>query len=112
MSLCARLLVLSCLTACVMVSQDTRARVQGTVTDSSGAVVVQAAVTLVNTETGVRSAQATNNSGTYLFDLVLPGTYTVTVELPGFRTFVQKNILVQARGDVTVDAPPGSRQYQ
>ena len=65
---------------------------------------LQAAVTLINTETGVRSTQTTNGSGTYLFDLVLPGTYTVTVELPGFRTFVQKNVLVQTRGDVTVDA--------
>jgi hypothetical protein len=104
MSIRVRLVVLSFLTACVLLSQDTRARVQGTVTDSSGAVVLQAAVTLINTETGVRSAQATNSSGAFLFDLVLPGTYTVTVELPGFRTFVQKNVLVQTRGDVTVDA--------
>ena len=85
-------------------AQDTRGRVQGTVTDTSGAVVVQASVTLTNTDTGVRAAQLTSASGTYLFDLVLPGTYSVNVELAGFRTFLQKNVTVQARGDVTVDA--------
>jgi hypothetical protein len=35
---------------------------------------------------------------------VLPGAYTVSVELAGFKRFVQQNVLVQARGDVTVDA--------
>jgi hypothetical protein len=104
MSVAAKVVLLSCLTVYVLFSQDTRARVQGTVTDSSGAVVVRAAVTLINSGTGVRSAQVTKDSGAYLFDLVQPGTYTVTVELPGFRTFVQKNVLVQTRGDVTVDA--------
>jgi hypothetical protein len=93
-----------CLSTAPLWAQDTRARVQGTVTDTTGAVVVRAAVTLTNTGTGVRSQQLTSASGSYLFDLVLPGTYSLAVELPGFRTFVQKNITVQARGDVTVDA--------
>ena len=104
MSVSARILVVSCLSACALLSQDTRARVQGSVTDSSGAVVVQAAVTLINTGTGIRFTQITNSAGAYLFDLVVPGTYTISVELPGFRTFVQKNVLVQTRGDVTVNA--------
>ena len=104
MSVTSRLIALACLAAFSLSAQDTRARVQGTVSDSSGAVVVSAAVTLINIETGVRSSQATGTTGAYLFDLVLPGTYTVTVELPGFRTFVQKNVLVQTRGDVTVNA--------
>jgi hypothetical protein len=40
-----------------------------------------------------------NESGRYLFDFVSPGTYTVTIEIPGFSTFVQENVLVQTRGD-------------
>ena len=51
------------------------------------------------------SGTATNQPvGQYLFDFVLPGNYTVTVELTGFKQFVQQNVLVQARGDVTVNA--------
>ncbi|MBI3278354.1 MAG: carboxypeptidase regulatory-like domain-containing protein [Acidobacteria bacterium] len=85
-------------------AQDTRARVQGIVTDSSQAVVAGATVTLTNDATSVSTVQQTGPTGQYVFDLVLPGTYTVAVELQGFRKFVQKNVLVQSRGDVTVNA--------
>ena len=94
--------------ACLLVmiplpAQDSRAKVQGTVSDSSGAVVVGASVALINAETGIRVTQVTGTTGVYLFDFVLPSTYTIQVEMTGFRTLVQKNVLVQARGDVTVD---------
>lgn len=85
-------------------AQDSRARVQGLVTDSSGAVISGATVTLRNDNTGVQDLQLSRDNGQYLFDLVLPGNYTVTVELTGFKQFVQRNVLVQARGDVTVNA--------
>ncbi|MBI1787548.1 MAG: TonB-dependent receptor [Acidobacteria bacterium] len=85
-------------------AQDTRARVQGLVSDATGAVIGGATVTLRNEKTGVQAQQPTNQVGKYLFDFVLPGDYTVTVEMTGFKQFVQRNVLVQARGDVTVDA--------
>jgi len=40
----------------------------------------------------------------YLFDLVEPGAYMVTVELAGFTRFVQEKILVENRSDITVNA--------
>jgi hypothetical protein len=85
-------------------AQDTRAKVQGLVTDESSAVVAGAVVVLRNENTGVQVQQQSSAAGQYFFDFVLPGTYTVTVELQGFKQFVQRNILVQARGDVTVNA--------
>ncbi|MBI4874221.1 MAG: TonB-dependent receptor [Acidobacteria bacterium] len=85
-------------------SQDYRARLQGVITDSSQAVVVGAAVTLKNENTGVATRKPTNETGQYLFDFVEPGSYTVTVELTGFGKFVQEKIQVQVRGDVTVNA--------
>jgi hypothetical protein len=78
--------------------------VQGLVSDSSGAVVAGASVTLRNENTAVQAQQQSGASGQYLFDFVLPGSYSVTVELAGFKQFVQRNVLVQARGDVTVNA--------
>ena len=84
--------------------QDTRAKVQGAVIDPTNAVVAGANVTLRNEDTGVTAQKATDQYGKYLFDYVLPGNYSVTVELTGFKQFIQKNILVQARGDVTVNA--------
>ncbi len=85
-------------------SQTFRGRVQGIVTDESKAVVVGASVTLLNINTGVKATRQTSETGLYLFDSVDPGTYTVTVEMPGFGKFTQENILVQSGGDVTVNA--------
>ena len=85
-------------------AQDYRAKVQGVVTDTSQAVVIGARVTLHNDNTGVDAAKTTNEGGHYGFDFVDPGTYTVTVEQPGFTKFVQRSVLVQVRGDVTVNA--------
>ncbi|MGH9659827.1 MAG: TonB-dependent receptor domain-containing protein, partial [Bryobacteraceae bacterium] len=85
-------------------AQEYRGRVQGSVTDTTQSVVAGATVTLANVQTGVSSTRQTNEQGRYLFDLVLPGTYTVTVQMQGFQRFVQENVLLQSRSDVTVDA--------
>jgi hypothetical protein len=84
--------------------QDYRSRVQGSVTDSSNAAIVGAQVTLLNTKTGVSVVNETNQAGHYLFDLVEPGTYSISVESTGFSKFVQEQISVSSRADVTVDA--------
>jgi Carboxypeptidase regulatory-like domain len=93
-------------------AQDYRGRIEGLVTDQSKAVIMGATVTLSNVNTGVKVVHQTSDTGLYLFDLVDPGTYTVTVETPGFNRFVQENIVVQTRGDVTVNATlkPGAVQ--
>ena len=101
---CGALVALSLCAATALLAQDTRGRVQGRISDATEAVVVGASVVLKNDNTGILATQQTSPAGQYLFDLVQPGNYTVTVELSGFRKYVQKNILVQARADVTVDA--------
>ncbi len=83
--------------------QDYRGRVQGSLTDESQLALPGAQVTLRNDATAVSATRTTGPEGRYLFDYVDPGTYTVTAELTGFSTVVQRNVLVQARGDVTVD---------
>ena len=64
--------------------------VSGTITDPSGAILPNATVTLVNTATGDTQSGKTNTSGVYLFPLLKPGDYTVTVEQSGFRVAVAK----------------------
>src|SRR5450759_3787991 len=93
-------------------SQSYRGRVQGLVSDQSRGVIAGASVTLLNVGTGVPVAHKTRETGLYVFDLVDPGTYSITVEAPGFNKFIQENITVQMRGDITVDAilKPGSVQ--
>lgn len=85
-------------------AQEYRGRIQGAVTDSSKAVVAGATVTLGNTNTGVVVTRHTDATGRYLFDLVEPGVYTVAVELQGFTKYVQENVRVENRSDITVNA--------
>ena len=90
--------------ALALPAQEYRGRVQGAVTDGTQALVAGAAVTLSNRDTGVSNTRQTNDQGRYLFDLVLPGKYRVSVQLQGFNKFVQENVVLQSRSDVTVDA--------
>src|SRR5579863_3197137 len=54
----------------------------GTVTDASGAVIPQAAVTLKSTSEGTSQTTATNQSGSYHFSLLKPGNYIVSATAP------------------------------
>jgi hypothetical protein len=97
------LLLAALLLAGVSSAQEFRGRIQGNVSDTSQAAVAGATVTIVNTGTDVATKRQTNEYGHYLFDLVVPGTYTVSMEYPGFSKFVKENVTLQQRGDVTVD---------
>ncbi len=87
-----------------VVAQTNRAQVRGLITDSAQAAVPNAVVTLLNVDTGVTTVRNSSDTGLYLFDLVQPGNYTVTVEAPGFPKFTQPGIQIQSGGDVTVNA--------
>jgi hypothetical protein len=93
-------------------AQSYRGQVRGLVVDQSGAVLPGANVTLANVNTGVTTNKPTDTAGLYVFDYVDPGTYTITIESPGFGKFVQQNVAVQSGGDVTVNATlnPGTLQ--
>jgi hypothetical protein len=93
----------SVLLATPALAQEYRARVQGSLTDEGQLALPGAQVTLRNDATGVTVTRTTGPEGRYLFDYVDPGTYSLTAELSGFTTVVQRNVIVQARGDVTVD---------
>ena len=84
--------------------QDYRARLQGTITDPSQAAIAGASVSLTNIATNVTTVRQSNESGHYLFDLVEPGNYSLTVTAPGFTKFVAERIALDTRADVTVDA--------
>ncbi len=85
-------------------AQGTTARVTGTVLDASGAVVPDATVTLTNEATQAAPFKTqTTDTGTYVFDSVQVGTYTVTVEKAGFKKFVSTSNQVNVNQPATVD---------
>ena len=68
----------------------------GTVVDPADAVVANVPVTLTNPDTGATRTANTDTSGTYRFLELVPGTYTVTIKAPGFKTSSQTDIVVAA----------------
>ncbi|HZL51067.1 MAG TPA: carboxypeptidase regulatory-like domain-containing protein, partial [Terracidiphilus sp.] len=79
---------------CVCVAgmgQATSGSVSGTVHDASGAVVPGATVTISDVAKGTKSVTRTDSVGSYAFPSLLPGTYTISVEMTGFKRSVQAN---------------------
>ncbi len=68
--------------------------VVGTVTDQSGAVIPGATVTITNTQTGQIREGTSDTSGTYSILNVLEGTYDLSIQMTGFRNYVEKGIVV------------------
>ena len=77
------------------------ASISGTVKDSTGATVAGASVTATNTGTGISQKETTNSQGYYSFPNLPVGTYDVSIQQTGFRTF-RKTGLVLAVNDATV----------
>jgi hypothetical protein len=84
-------------------AQTSRGTVTGTVLDGSGALVAKAHLTLISADTGVRLSAASNGSGVYRFDAVDPGTYSVEVTHPGFRTYLGTAMRVEANRTTALD---------
>src|SRR4029434_5457130 len=72
--------------------QSSNASVSGFAQDSSQAVVPGVTITATNTQTGVVSTVLTNESGTYNFPSLLPGTYKLSAELVGFRPYIYDDV--------------------
>ncbi len=85
-------------------AQISSGRITGLVTDQSGAAIPGATVTVRNVNTGISSTLKTSATGVYIVANLIPGTYTVTVEMAGFSRFDQENVNVQAASDITVNA--------
>ena len=84
-------------------SAQASAGITGTITDTSGAVVKGAQVTITNEGTSVSDHTVTESAGTYSFKGVLPGKYTVAVDAQGFKKAVQKGVTVEVSTNATID---------
>jgi uncharacterized surface anchored protein len=89
-----RLLLLSflLLAACALIAQTFRGGVQGTVTDSTGAAVAGAEISVVSTETGLTRTTTTDGAGNYAITELPLGSYTATATRAGFRTQTARNV--------------------
>ena len=79
------------------------AQVRGTLTDQSGALVVNAAVTITNDATNISQTSHSDEHGQYFFTGLRPAVYTVKAQVSGFRVSEKKNVVLQVDQQTTVD---------
>jgi hypothetical protein len=82
---------------------QTFGQITGLVTDPSGAVVVGAAVSVTNPQTGFTRAETTNAAGIYTFPNLLPGLYNVKVESHGFQAEIRTGVELQVEQTARLD---------
>ncbi|MDW8130628.1 MAG: TonB-dependent receptor [Bryobacterales bacterium] len=83
-------------------AQETRGTILGRITDPSGAVIPNVTVRVTNLATNVTFTTRSNNEGIYEIPYLLPGSYRLVAEMPGFRSFVRENIELRIADRVTI----------
>ena len=84
-------------------AQGSFGTILGTVTDSTGAVVVGAQVTVTNTQTGVSRTLISDAAGAYNAPNLVPGNYTVHAQATGFKMFVHPKVMLDVGQSIRVD---------
>jgi hypothetical protein len=77
--------------------------VTGTVTDSTGAIVSGAQITLTNNDTGIAQQTQSTGTGTYSFSGIRPGSYVLKVEAAGFKLFNATGVEIHIQNVLTLD---------
>ncbi len=85
-------------------AQQVFGRIFGTVTDATGGAVANAKITVTDQTKNTSSEVTSNESGNYERNQLIPGTYAITVEAPGFSKQSFKDIAVQVDNAARVDA--------
>jgi hypothetical protein len=98
------LFLLLMLSACLVWAQGTGdATVSGTVSDPSGAHIVNATVTALSAATGALVTVSTNEAGVYVFPALPPGTYRISAEHAGFRKSTLTDVVLQVASQISVN---------
>lgn len=87
----------------VGLAQSTFGTFVGTVHDPSGGVVASCKVTAENTATAAKRATISDAQGNYTIVNLEPGTYRITMEMPGFKEAIFSNLELQSRETIRVD---------
>ena len=106
-----RLILVLCLGGNYLAGQETRGAISGVVTDAQGAAVPGVSVVVTNTAMNSSSRLTSNGTGYYEAPLLLPGSYQVTAEHPGFRRTVRTGITLAAsqKAEINVQLEIGTQ---
>ncbi len=87
----------------IAVAQETRGTIVGRVLDASGGVIPSVSVEVANQAMGTKVSAPTNQEGLYQATFLLPGKYTISVEVPGFRKFRRENVELRIADRIEVE---------
>jgi outer membrane receptor protein involved in Fe transport len=93
-------ILIAVMAAIPVFGQSSIGAIFGTVKDTSGGVMAEAAVTVLNIETGASRSATTGDDGSYRFSALAVGHYDVKVEHSGFKPTIQKGVVLNV-GDET-----------
>ncbi len=91
------------LAAAALHAQSYYGSLRGIVTDPAGGAIAGSKVTLIDEGTSESRATTTSSAGEYVFNEIVPGTYSVVSESPGFKQFSNKGIRVATQQQITLD---------
>ncbi len=80
-----------------------QAQVRGTVTDQTGALLVNATITITNDATNIAETAQSDEHGQYFFTGLRPAVYTIKAQVTGFRITEKKNVVLQVDQQTSVD---------
>lgn len=103
LKLSARTLSVWAILTAALFAQSHLGGLRGRVSDSTGASVAQAKVTLVNQDSNSTITTLSNDQGEFAFASLNPGTYRLTAEMTGFKKFDRPNLLIETQGFHSVD---------
>ena len=84
-------------------TQESRGSIAGRLVDPSGAVIPAVVVGAIRVDTNTRTSAATNAQGNYLIPYLLPGTYRLTAQVAGFKTFTGRDVEVRMNDRLQLD---------
>ncbi len=86
------------------ISQAARGNISGELRDPSGSAILNVQIKLTEVRTNQEYSEKADESGFYAFVNLMPGSYSLTVEAPGFKRFVQEGIQLATGEMLRVDA--------
>ena len=91
------------LSSLALFAQGNFGRILGRVTDPTGAVLPGATISIIDKDRGLARSVTSDEAGQFNAPTLIPGTYTVRVEFPGFKTLDRANVMVEVGQEIRVD---------
>src|SRR5690349_14382124 len=92
------------MSASALFGQGNFGRIFGTVTDPTGAVLPGAQISIIDKDRGLARTLVSDEVGVYNAPNLIPSTYTIRVELPGFKVLSRENVVVEVGQEIRIDA--------